>query len=102
MESLNKMRAMTKDGLCLFLDIGMNTWQEYVKREDFTNITRKVENVIRSQKFAGAAADLFNANIIARDLGLTDKRELSGDSENPLTLLINEISGNTLGASSED
>ena len=29
------------------------------------------------QKFAGAAADLLNANIIARDLGLADKQDLT-------------------------
>ncbi len=42
-------------------------------------ITSKIDNVIRSQKFAGAAADLLNANIIARDLGLKDQKELSGN-----------------------
>ena len=36
----------------------------------------KAESVIRSQKFAGAAADLLNANIIARDLGLADKNQV--------------------------
>ena len=38
----------------------------------FELLTSKIENVIKSQKFAGAAADLLNANIIARDLGLKD------------------------------
>ena len=74
-ESIPKMRAMTIDGLCLYLDISVETWRLYTDREDFIGVTRKAENVIRSQKFAGAAADLLNANIIARDLGLTDKSE---------------------------
>lgn len=68
-----KMRAMTIDGLCLFLDIDLTTWASYRDREGFSPVTTRVENVIRSQKFAGAAADLLNANIIARDLGLADK-----------------------------
>jgi hypothetical protein len=55
--------------------------------------------VILDQKFTGAAADLLNPNIIARDLGLTDKKEVSGDLLNPLTEVIREISGNTLGPS---
>ena len=74
-EKIPKMRAMTIDGLCLFLDISADTWRLYAAREDFIGVTHKAENVIRSQKFAGAAADLLNANIIARDLGLTDKSE---------------------------
>lgn len=73
-----KMRAMTIEGLCLFLDIARATWYDYAKQDDFSYISGKIENVIRSQKFAGAAADLLNANIIARDLGLSDKKELSG------------------------
>lgn len=73
-----KMRAMTLDGLTLFLDVDPETWANYRKREDFFGVVTRVERVIRSQKFAGAAADLLNANIIARDLGLADKNELTG------------------------
>src|SRR6185503_4070223 len=73
-----KMRAMTLDGLCLFLDINRMTWKLYAAREDFVAVTTRAEETIRTQKFAGAAADLLNANIIARDLGLADKSELTG------------------------
>lgn len=78
-ETFAKMRAMTIDGLCIFLDIDRSTWTEYGKREGFSAIVTRVESVIRSQKFAGAAADLLNANIIARDLGLADKSELKAE-----------------------
>lgn len=71
-----KMRAMTIDGLCLFLDIAVSTWYEWRNVDDFSEVVAKAESVIRSQKFAGAAADLLNANIIARDLGLADKTEV--------------------------
>ena len=75
-EPVEKMRAMTIDGLCLFLDIDVKTWSNYKTKngyEDFFPVITQAEQVIRSQKFAGAAADLLNANIIARDLGLADK-----------------------------
>lgn len=39
----------------------------------------RVEQIIRQQKFEGAAAELLNPNIIARDLGLADKKVLGGD-----------------------
>lgn len=70
-----KMRAMTIGGLCIFLDIGRRTWDEYRSREDFLPIVTRVEEIIRDQKFTGAAADMLNPNIIARDLGLADKSE---------------------------
>lgn len=72
-----KMRAMTLGGLCLFLDINRGTWNEWRKVDDFSEVVTRVEEVIYSQKFAGAAADLLNANIIARDLGLADKTEVN-------------------------
>ena len=72
------MRAMTLSGLCLYLDIDDDTWINYRKREDFFGVTKRAEAVIYNQKFAGAAAGLLNANIIARDLGLADKQEQTG------------------------
>lgn len=79
-----KMRAMTIGGLCIFLGIDRTTWIEYGKKEDFSKVTREIEEIIRDQKFAGAAADLLNANIIARDLGLAEKKEHTGADGAPL------------------
>lgn len=71
-----KMRAMTIDGLCIFLNIARRSWDEYRAREDFLPVTELAESIIRTQKFTGASADLLNANIIARDLGLADKKNM--------------------------
>lgn len=77
-EPVAKMRAMTIGGLCIFLDISQQAWSEYRARKDFGEVVTQVETVIRAQKFEGASAGLLNANIIARDLGLADKQELTG------------------------
>ena len=71
-----KMRAMTISGLCLFLDVDQSTWEEWRKREDLSRVCKQVDTIIYNQKFQGAAADMFNANIIARDLGLTDRQQV--------------------------
>lgn len=78
------MRAMTIDGLCIFLDIARDTWNNYRERQDFLAVCQRVEQIIRTQKFQGAAADLLNPSIIARDLGLADKSELSGPDGGPV------------------
>jgi hypothetical protein len=70
--SIKKMRAMTIGGMCIFLDICEKTWANYRNNKDFLQVVMKVERVIKDQKFSGASADLLNANIIARDLGLKD------------------------------
>lgn len=74
-EPVPKMRAMTLDGLCVFLDINKATWVRWREDNDFCDVVTRVDSIIREQKFAGAAAELLNPNIIARDLGLTDKSE---------------------------
>lgn len=76
-EKIPKMRAMTINGLCLFLNVDGSTWAAWRTQEAFSAVTAKAEDIIRKQKFEGASADLLNANIIARDLGLVDKTDLS-------------------------
>lgn len=84
-EPVAKMRAMTIAGLCLFLDISVVTWREWKEsRPDLSGVIARAEAVIYQQKFSGAAADMLNANIIARDLGLADKAELSGPNGGPI------------------
>lgn len=41
---------------------------------DFLGVTEKVEMTIWAYKFEGAAAGLLNPNIIAKELGLIEKR----------------------------
>ncbi|MEX2962841.1 DNA-packaging protein [Microbulbifer sp. TYP-18] len=83
-----KMRAMTIEGLCLFLGITTRCWQRWRENEseDFVRVVERVDNVVREQKFTGAAAGLLNSNIIARDLGLKDQstQELTGKDGGPI------------------
>lgn len=76
---LPKMRAMTIKALCIFLDIRHGTWNDWKgSRPDLAAVIENVEAIIYSQKFEGASSGLLNANIIARDLGLAEKSELTG------------------------
>lgn len=79
------MRAYTWSGLEFYLDVG--SFRDYKTKEshkDFLQVITRIENVIYTQKFEGAAAGLLNANIIARDLGLADKSESKVTVEQPL------------------
>ena len=84
LKEVPKMRAMTIGGLCIFLDICHTTWLNYSKSKDFMGVTGQVDELIYNQKFTGAAADLLNGNIIARDLGLAEKKEVTGKDGGPL------------------
>lgn len=74
-----KMRAMTIKALCLYIGICNDTWIDWRKtREDLKLVIDQVADIIWSQKFEGAAADLLNQNIIARQLGLAEKSDITG------------------------
>lgn len=82
-----KMRAMTIIGLCVYLGISRTTWETWRKPEvnpDLSPVCQLVEYVIWEQKFTGAAANLLNAQLIARDLGLADRSEISGPDGGPI------------------
>lgn len=82
--SINKMRAATITGFCLYAGICTSTFDNYSKDKAYLDIIKKIKDLFFSQKFEGAAADLLNPNIIARDLSLADVNKIQGDVENPL------------------
>lgn len=84
--SVDKLRAMTIRGFCLFAGIDITTFMAYEKRNNFSYITTRIRDIIYQQKFEGASADLLNANIIARELGLANKQEFSGPDQGPLQI----------------
>jgi hypothetical protein len=84
-EALPKMRAMTIGALCVFLDISESSWHDWRNsRADLLEVITRVEAIIRAQKFEGAAAGLLVPQIIARDLGLADRQELTGKDGGPI------------------
>ena len=87
-DTVPKMRAMTIGGLCIFLDISHQTWLNYRARDEYVGVVARVEDIIRTQKFEGAAAELFNPNIIARHLGLRESvaTEVSGNVKQEFSL----------------
>ena len=69
---VSKMRAMTQKGLCLYLGISAEAWNQWGKREELAATVADVNAVIYDYKFAGAAAELLSPVLIARELGLKD------------------------------
>ena len=62
-------------GLCLYLDCNLTTFKNYEKEKDFFTVTGRIRHIIETQQFEGAVVGAFNANIIARSLGLSEKVE---------------------------
>lgn len=90
-----KMRPMTKDGFALAC--GLSGWEKiknYKQRQGFDEVITRIERHIYDQKFVGAASGFLNPNIIARDLGLTDKKELDATINTPLVITLDSDSTN--------
>lgn len=86
-------RPYTIKGLCIYLDVNESYWRDFKKSdnlsEDFSSVITRVEEIIATQKFEGAAVGAFNPTIIARDLGLVDKQGL----EHSGGLTVQQITG---------
>jgi len=81
-------RPYTLSGLCLYLDASESYWRNFRKNEtlseDFLTIITRIESIVETQQFEGASVGAFNANIIARKLGLTEKQEMTGKDGGPI------------------
>lgn len=79
-----KMRAFTIQGLCNFLRVNTEYLHHFLKHQqtldtkeakDFCHTITHIKEIIYRQKFEGAAAGFLNANLIARELGISEKSE---------------------------
>lgn len=80
-------RPFSLGGLCIYLGTSRQWWNSFrkdctdSKDEDFLEVIARVEDTIETQQFEGACVGAFNANIIARKLGLADKQEVDYTSK---------------------
>lgn len=76
-------RVFQKDELAVFC--GVSQWRVISDlknlSEDFLQVIMRIESIIASQKFAHASVGMFNANIIARDLGLRDNSDITSGGD---------------------
>lgn len=89
--TVNLQRPYTFEGLEVYLylngiiskldDYRANTYGNY---SEFQDVVRVIEKTIRTQKFEGASAGIFNASIISAELGIAKKIEQTVTVEQPL------------------
>lgn len=71
-------RPYTLSGLCIYLGCNSQYFKTFKSRldesqKDFDTVIHTIEEIIYTNKFEGATVGAFNANIIARDLGLSER-----------------------------
>lgn len=75
-------RPYSLSGFCMYVGASTNWFLEFENgcknnnEVDFLEVIARVRETIETQQFEGACVGAFNANIIARKLGLSDKQEV--------------------------
>lgn len=74
-EEIPTSRPYSKSGLFLYIGCSDNWLREFKKTcdDNFLRVIEEIENIIYTQQFEGATVGAFNANIIARSLGLKEQ-----------------------------
>lgn len=71
----------TLGGFCIWVGASRNWWKEFRsareadKDEDFLAIIARIDEIIFTQQYNGAAGGLYQQNIVARALGLVEKSD---------------------------
>ena len=77
-----RQRPFTLEGFQIYIGASEKYWRAFRKAEqakedsDFLPVIEAIENTVTNNQLSGAASGIFNANIVARKLGLTDKKEI--------------------------
>lgn len=72
-----KMRAISIKGFCAFAGISENTFHYYSKKLDLAEEVELIRTYTENAQYEGAAAGLLQHQIVARMIGLADKKEMS-------------------------
>ncbi len=82
-----KMRIMTIEGLCVFLDVSMSTWYRWKEKgSELREACLKIDQTMSAYSMEGAAAGMLNHAIVATKLGLAKKVELAGNDGGPIEI----------------
>lgn len=70
-------RPYTIQQLCVYIGISLNTFKNYETRDNFLTVTTHIREIIQANQLEGAMVEAYNHNIVARLLGLSEKKDVS-------------------------
>jgi hypothetical protein len=89
----------TIQGLCIYMNCNTLYFRDFEVSiqgkedqlsKDFSQIIHDIKQIIYNQKFSGASCGFYNANIIARDLGLVEKSESSVKTDVTANIVVSD------------
>lgn len=86
-ENIPRMRAVTQQSMWLYCGISRAKWGKYRLGNDlegFQEVVEWAEDMMHTINFEGGASGLLNAMLVARQLGLAERTELTGRDGGPM------------------
>jgi hypothetical protein len=87
LEDVPKMRAVTQQSMYLYCGISRAKWGQYRLGNDlegFKEVVEWAEDMMHTLNFEGGASGLLNPMLVARQLGLAERTELTGRDGGPM------------------
>jgi len=78
--SFFRPRITTLMGFCAHCDTIPETWYEYGRKTEFSEVVSLARNLFSSNNIALASAGVANMNIVSRIEGLVDKKEVKAET----------------------
>lgn len=96
-EYRDKMEAqnspLTVSGFCCYIESYKDILNEYAKKSQFSGTIKEIYNIIENNIETGILTNKYNATAgifnLKNNFGWKDKTEISGDAQNPLTIISN-------------
>jgi len=74
--SVTHPRPYTLSGFYVHTGINEQSWYDYKKRPEYSEVMKFIQDIMFEQKFSGASTGFFNANLIARDLQIKENQSI--------------------------
>ena len=101
-ETTPTQRPYTISGLCVYLGVNTDYLNE-ITDKDYSGIITRIKQIIETNQVEGAMVGAYNANIVSRINGLTDKMDIeSGGEKLKAVIQVQVVNTGVPLASSED
>ena len=101
-ESTPTQRPYTIAALCMYLGVH-STYLNDLKDKDYSEVITRIRQIIETNQIEGAMVGAYNANIVSRINGLTDKMDIeSGGEKLKAVIQVQVVNTGVPLASSED
>ena len=101
-ETTPTQRPYTIAALCMYLGVH-STYLNDLKDKDYSEVITRIRQIIETNQIEGAMVGAYNANIVSRINGLTDKMDIeSGGEKLKAVIQVQVVNTGVPLASSED